>query len=110
MANTLNLEKECAEYAAKFMKTAVQVDTPMALADLFYQNSYLRKDLDKNAKIFKKALDLSVNCKCGIYHIIEEKCLLEDIYKLAFADYAKKNGLIKDEEADKFVKSIVDLI
>ena len=43
----------CADYAEKFMQTVIQVNTPMALADVFMQNSYLKADMNGSARIFK---------------------------------------------------------
>jgi hypothetical protein len=100
--------EECAQYAERFMKAVVKAESPMELAELFYGNSYLKKDMDGSAKIFNYALDYS-DSRSGIYHLVEDIKFLEDIYTLAFADYSRKNNLFKEKEADKFVKSLVDL-
>lgn len=115
MKNKINLKQgnfllseECAQYAEKFMKTAIGVETPMALADLFCQNSYLNENLNRKGDIFYNALDLTAEVKNGIFHLLEDKQLLLNIYTLAFWDYAKKNNFVKKEDADKFAKSLVE--
>lgn len=81
----------CAEHAKQFMISVVEAKSPMELAELFYGNSYLRKDMNGDASIFKKSLDIGVEGCNGIYNLLENRNLLGEIYKLAFADYAEKN-------------------
>jgi hypothetical protein len=98
----------CADYAEKFMQTVIQVNTPMALADVFMQNSYLKADMNGSARIFNQALDYST-FRSGIYHLFEDKKLLSEIYTFAFFDYAKKHNLMIGEEADEMAWKEVEL-
>jgi hypothetical protein len=98
----------CADYAENFMKTVIQVNTPMALADVFMQNSYLKADMNGSARIFNSALDYST-FRSGIYHIAEDRKLLSDIYTFAFFDYAKKHNLMTGKEADEMARKEVEL-
>jgi len=81
----------CAEHAKQFMISVVEAKTPLELAELFYGNIYLKRDMNGDARIFKKSLDIGVEGHNGIYHLLEDRELLGEIYKLAFEDYAEKN-------------------
>lgn len=99
--------EECAKHAEDFMIEVVKAKSPMDLAELFYTNSYLRKDMDGSAKIFYKSLDVTVESIENPAHIEKDRDLLRKIYTFAFADYAKNKGMVESKEADKFVKDMI---
>ena len=94
----IRLEARCSRKADEFAQKVIDAKNPMKVVDLFYENQYLKKDLEMGGKIFYKALDLTSET---IKYSSSNQDLRTHLFAFAYINLCKKKNIVNGLEADK---------